>query len=663
MSADGSITYKIEVDNHGAISSIEQVNTAANNVGKSAGDVSDHILGIGAAAGIAQAAVQKVFSAISSSMDAAISRADTMRNYTLIMSNLGIASEDAQASLDTLTAGLDGLPTTTDSAVAALQQFTAVNEDINKSTDIYLAFNDALLAGGKSAEEQSNAMNMLTKAYAKGKPTMFEWNAIQAAMPAQLKQIAEAMGTTSVELGKGLREGTISMDDFMATAVQLDKEGIEGFQNFREQALNATGGIATSMKNMKTAIVKNMANILLALNANGDITGFFEKMKKAINAVGGQFYEKLEDGSFRLIGVAADLQAAVKGLIDTVVPYIQEKVVPRLQDVWSVIQEVYGYIKTQVVPWLLANVVPVIASIIEWLDNAIPPFSTIVNWLKQFAPVLMMVVAGMVAFKAAMMVQAIIQGVQAALTGLRTAVLAVNAAMAANPIGIVIALIAALVAGIVYLWNTNEDFRNAVTAAWQKIKEVAEKVWNAIATFFTDTLPNALATFFAAVVSFPAKMLQLGKDIVLGIAKGIAAAPQAVFNALKNAVFGAVNRIKKWLGIHSPSKYMAEQVGQWLPEGLAVGITANTDSVEKAMQGLSQAVTGYDLGLTATPANATAAVTYTSELNAGTVVGEIRSLRVAIENLKLYLDGNALVGGIASQMDTALGRLEMIGAR
>lgn len=66
-----------------------------------------------------------------------------------------------------------------------------------------------------------------------------------------------------------------------------------------------------------------------------------------------------------------------------------------------------------------------------------------------------------------------------------------NAVITANPIGLLIAGIAALVAGIVYLWNTNEGFRNAVIKAWNAIKETAVNVWGSICTFFTVTIPNA----------------------------------------------------------------------------------------------------------------------------------------------------------------------------
>lgn len=74
-----------------------------------------------------------------------------------------------------------------------------------------------------------------------------------------------------------------------------------------------------------------------------------------------------------------------------------------------------------------------------------------------------------------------------------------NAVITANPIGLLIAGITALVAGIVYLWNTNEGFRNAVIKAWNAIKEAGIVVWKWLVKFFTEDIPKAwdsVASFF-----------------------------------------------------------------------------------------------------------------------------------------------------------------------
>lgn len=224
-----------------------------------------------------------VFKQITKNIDDAISRLDTLSNYTKVMSNLGISADDAQQSIDYLSEKLIGLPTTLNDAASAVQRFTSANGNIKASTEMFLALNNAILAGGATMEVQSSALEQLSQSYAKGKPDMMEWRTAMMAMPAQLKQVAQAMGYVSADaLGEALRNGTVSMNEFMLTLIKLNKEGVNGFQSFEEQARNATGGIATSMANVKTAITRGLAQIMEAIGQS-NIAGFFQGIASAIN--------------------------------------------------------------------------------------------------------------------------------------------------------------------------------------------------------------------------------------------------------------------------------------------------------------------------------------------------------------------------------------------
>ena len=79
----------------------------------------------------------------------------------------------------------------------------------------------------------------------------------------------------------------------------------------------------------------------------------------------------------------------------------------------------------------------------------------------------------------------------------------------------------------------------------------------------------------------------LGRNIIQGIANGIANGASAIVSAAKNAASSALNAAKNFLGIHSPSKVFEDQVGEEIPEGMALGITKNTDYVTDAMKGLA----------------------------------------------------------------------------
>lgn len=260
-----------------------EVTSLKNHVDKVTGSIGNSFKSIrNIVAGLGIASLIK--STILGNVDAAIKRVDTLSNYSRVMSNLGVGSVQANASIQKLSNKLIGLPTTLDDASGAVQRFTAVNSNISKSTDMFLALNNAILAGGASSEIQKSALEQLSQSYAKGKPDMFEWRSAMTAMPAQMKQVAEAMGFVNASaLGEALRNGTVSMDQFMNTLMQLNTQGINGYQSFEEQARNATGGIATSIANMRTAIVRCMSDVMNTIGQS-NIAGFFTNIAKAINS-------------------------------------------------------------------------------------------------------------------------------------------------------------------------------------------------------------------------------------------------------------------------------------------------------------------------------------------------------------------------------------------
>lgn len=83
----------------------------------------------------------------------------------------------------------------------------------------------------------------------------------------------------------------------------------------------------------------------------------------------------------------------------------------------------------------------------------------------------------------------------------RTAILAMNAAMLANPIGLIVALIAGLVAAFIYLWNNVEGFRKFWIDAWKKIKAIASDAGKAIAKFFSQAW-SSIKKSWSSVTSY-----------------------------------------------------------------------------------------------------------------------------------------------------------------
>lgn len=254
-------------------SKMSKLENSVSRIGKTIKNV---VIGIG---------IGYLFKQLTSNIGGAISRLDTLSNYTKVMSNLGISAQDAEKSISYLSDKLIGLPTTLDSAVRAVQRFTSANGNIQASTQMFLGLNNAILAGGANMQIQTSALEQLSQAYTRGKPDMMEWRTAMTAMPAQLKQVAIAMGYVDADaLGSALRSGKVSMNEFMVTVNRLNKQGVAGFKSFEEQARNATGGVATSITNVKTAFTRGLAQIMTAIGQS-NIAGFFNGIASAINRV------------------------------------------------------------------------------------------------------------------------------------------------------------------------------------------------------------------------------------------------------------------------------------------------------------------------------------------------------------------------------------------
>lgn len=128
---------------------------------------------------------------------------------------------------------------------------------------------------------------------------------------------------------------------------------------------------------------------------------------------------------------------------------------------------------------------------------------------------------------------------KAALLGIKTAMLAVNAAMAANPIGLVISLIAGLVAGFIYLWNTSEEFRNFWIGLWETIKTAASGVWEAIkgtALAFWDWIKTTAESVFNALNTG----WETVKSVATSIWDAISTACSTAWETIKNIVSVAI---------------------------------------------------------------------------------------------------------------------------
>lgn len=265
-------------------------NAGSKGGGQAGKGFASGLLAKGGIIGAAAAVTTKAMGVISNSIGSAVGRADQMNNFPKVMKNLGYSSQDAAASIKKISNALDGLPTTSSAMTGMVQQLAPLTSNLDEATDIALAFNNAMLAGGASTMEQENALTQYTQMLSAGKVDMQAWRSIQAAMPGQLNQVAEAMlgaGKNSNDLYEAMKNGSISFDDFNKKVMELNQNGFGKYASFAQQAKDATQGIGTAMENVKNRVAKAVQKVIEAVgveNIAGAINGFSSQFGKVGDA-------------------------------------------------------------------------------------------------------------------------------------------------------------------------------------------------------------------------------------------------------------------------------------------------------------------------------------------------------------------------------------------
>lgn len=162
-----------------------------------------------------------------------------------------------------------------------------------------------------------------------------------------------------------------------------------------------------------------------------------------------------------------------------------------------------------------------------------------------------------------------------------------NMVMNANPIALIVTLIAGLVVAIIGLWNNSEAFRAFVTSAFQQIQQVAQVVIDAIVNFFTVTVPNAIG-------------------VVIGFFQNLWSSIVSVFNGALSTVSGFVSSVVSFFTVSVPNAVsnmlsaagrIPGQIASFLGSALSSAASFVGSFASSAIQAASQFVSNIVSGL------------------------------------------------------------------
>lgn len=204
-----------------------------------------------------------------------------------------------------------------------------------------------------------------------------------------------------------------------------------------------------------------------------------------------------------------------------------------------------------------------------------------------------------------------------------TALHALWGVLAANPILLVVAAIAAVTAALVIFFTKTKKGRKMWASfvkwlknLWAGIKKTCEHIWKAITDDINGTARNiqkgwqGITGFFSKIgkgiknvftglvkwfANLPKNMLTIGKNIIQGLINGIVSKAQALWDKVKGIAGRVTKAFKGVLGIHSPSTVMRDEVGKYIGLGLVEGIDATTgDVMESARKLANSAIPSLD---------------------------------------------------------------------
>lgn len=241
---------------------------------------------------------------------------------------------------------------------------------------------------------------------------------------------------------------------------------------------------------------------------------------------------------------------------------------------------------------MLTNLVEKITDVVNWFNGLSDETKKTITVIAGIVAVLgpLLIIIGSIISAAMKVVQAL-KLIKGAIVAVKGAMLALNAVMLANPIGLVVAAIAALIATFVVLWNKCDAFREFWINLWEAIKEVFAEVAEAIGEVISNiaewfsTLPERIGEAINAVVDW---FTQLPGRISSAISEALNAVTnwvQEVYNSLSTGVAQAINVVGQWFD-QLPSHigyalgYAAGSVVAWVQETYTTMTTKIADTIE-----------------------------------------------------------------------------------
>lgn len=338
-------------------------------------------------------------------------------------------------------------------------------------------------------------------------------------------------GIKGAEGGTHLRNIILSLQNPTdKAAAQMEALGISVYDsegNMRSMN-DILGDLNKSMDGMTSAEKSNIIGTIFnktdlssvnALLANTGST--WDSLQKSITESGGAAQQMADTQLDNLQGQITILKSALEGLAIS----FGELLMPAIK---------------QIVGW--------VQKFVDWLNGLSEGTKKTVVTIALLAAALgpVLIVIGKV-ISAVGTIMTVVPKIAGVINTVKGAFAALNTTMLANPIVLIIAAIAALVAAFIYLWNNCDGFRQFWIDLWENVKQVAITVWNAIKEFFSqvwETIKTIFSTVFEVIKTLVTTYFNLYKTIIQTVFNTVKTVITTIWEAIKGVFTTVFNVIK-----------------------------------------------------------------------------------------------------------------------
>ena len=473
--------------------------------------------------------------------------ADAM-NY---MAMAGWKTEDMLSGIEGVmylaAASGEDLATTSDIVTDALTAFGLTAADSGHFADVLAAASSnantnvsmmgetfkycAPVAGalGFSVEDTAEAIGLMGNAGIKASQAGTSMRSIMTNLTGDVKLSGAAIGDVTI--------ATTNADGSMRSLSAILADCRVAFSGMTE---------AEKANNAETLVGKNaMSGFLALMNAAPEdiekVSGAVNNCKDAAKNMADTMQDNLEG---QLTILKSQLQELAISFGDLLMPAVRS-IVSGLQGMVDVLNAMPDGVKRVIM--IVALLAAALGPVLIIIGKTLSAIGTIMTWAPKLA---------------------------GAISAVKGAFAVLSATMMANPIAIVIAAIAALVVAFIYLWNTNEEFRQFWIRLWNEIKKVAVQVWTAVSQFLVSAwngirntavaVWNGIRTVITTVMNGIRTVISTVwngiRTIISTVLNGIRGTVNSVWNGIRNTISSVVNGIKNtvsgdfnamWSGIRS----------------------------------------------------------------------------------------------------------------